>query len=199
MIGDATADDLDAILAVASLTQNEHCQRQPTLFPPHFDPARYKAHFLVGKDGSRLLDSHLIVCRDADIVVGHTFILMTKAAWDDAREDRGAMIIDISLRPDYRGKGLGLQMIARAEEIMRKEGVTLALANVWNNNPASAALFARSGYEISGTRLSRRFAEPTPKSPNSPPHPKKWGRRLYLMSIGLNLFLILWIIAFVNR
>ncbi len=198
-ISEASSDDIDAILATSRITQNEHWQRMPNLFSPHLNEALYRTHFATGGDGGRLLNTHLIVCRDADNVVGRTMILLDSPAWDDVREDRRATIFDISLRPDYRGKGLGLQMMARAEEIMRKDGVTLARANVWNNNPASSALFARSGYEISGTTLSRRFTEPTSKSPNGLPHPKKWGPRLYLMSIGLNLFLIVWIIAFVNR
>lgn len=62
------------------------------------------------------------------------------------RQSHGIHLVDISLLPEYRGKGYGTQLIKRLQEIALVEGGSITL-NVLQNNPAQR-LYERCGFYV---------------------------------------------------
>lgn len=57
--------------------------------------------------------------------------------------------ISITVSPNQRGKGMGTLLLEAADEWAVKElGLTRILARIKETNPASIAIFKKSGYEI---------------------------------------------------
>ncbi|MBV6849103.1 GNAT family N-acetyltransferase [Xanthomonas campestris pv. heliotropii] len=54
-------------------------------------------------------------------------------------------LVDISLLPDWHGKGIGTQLIAHAQACARDAGCALSL-HVLHANPAAQRLYARLGF-----------------------------------------------------
>ena len=73
------------------------------------------------------------------------------AAWSRIREQYGHVDDDtpslsISLYPDYRGQGIGTQLMHAIHDTLRAEGYRQASLSVQHANPA-ARLYQRLGYE----------------------------------------------------
>lgn len=87
-----------------------------------------KRHLLVGE-----FEDHLVGTIRFDLV-------------DDTAE------ISITVSPDQRGKGMGASLLGAADEWARTElGLNHIIARIKENNPASIAIFKKSGYEITET------------------------------------------------
>lgn len=60
--------------------------------------------------------------------------------------------ISITVSPDQRGKGMGTSLLDAADEWAREElGLDRIIARIKESNPASIAIFKKSGYEITET------------------------------------------------
>jgi ribosomal protein S18 acetylase RimI-like enzyme len=73
----------------------------------------------------------------------------------DFKEQRNAWIVDISVDPNCRGKGVGKNLMAEGLNWLRvcNEANTLVEAEVLDSNPGSMQLFERNGFEM------KRFEE----------------------------------------
>lgn len=76
---------------------------------------------------------------DGDSLIG--VVLAT----DDGR--RG-WINRLAVHPRYRGQGIGQQLIAAAEQTLKAKGLRIIAALIEDDNTASRALFAKTGYEF---------------------------------------------------
>jgi ribosomal protein S18 acetylase RimI-like enzyme len=61
--------------------------------------------------------------------------------------DNGTPELAISVLPEYRGQGIGTQLLTRLFDLLRKRGVKRTSLSVQKANPA-ARLYQRMGYEI---------------------------------------------------
>ena len=60
--------------------------------------------------------------------------------------------ISITVSPDQRGKGMGTSLLDAADGWAREElGLDRVIARIKETNPASIAIFKKSGYEITET------------------------------------------------
>jgi len=60
--------------------------------------------------------------------------------------------ISITVSPDQRGKGMGTSLLEAADSWASEElGLDRIIARIKENNPASIAIFKKSGYEITET------------------------------------------------
>lgn len=61
--------------------------------------------------------------------------------------NRRGWIDRLAVHPDFRGKGLGRQLIGEAERFLTEQGALVISALIENDNTASIATFAKAGYE----------------------------------------------------
>lgn len=61
-------------------------------------------------------------------------------------------ISDISIRPEFRGQGIGSKLIARAEKEAIAEGCRTIRLAVWYDNPGAKKLYERLGFVEYGRR-----------------------------------------------
>ncbi|HHL43681.1 MAG TPA: GNAT family N-acetyltransferase [Hellea balneolensis] len=61
-------------------------------------------------------------------------------------------ILTIAVLPENRGRGIGRELLARAENEARAGGVSLAILDVATDNLAATALYRQAGYRHLTTR-----------------------------------------------
>lgn len=79
-------------------------------------------------------------------------------------EDDDYFIGNVAVLPEYQGKGIGSQLLARAEEKAREQGFGKIALTVDVENERARSLYARTGFEVIQTvhveALRRRFGYP---------------------------------------
>ena len=61
-------------------------------------------------------------------------------------DSRKGWINRLAVDPDHRRRGYGARLVAAAEEVLRELGLGVIAALVESDNPASLALFRKTGY-----------------------------------------------------
>ncbi|MGW2374312.1 GNAT family N-acetyltransferase [Kitasatospora sp. NPDC001683] len=105
-------------------------------------------------DGLATAGHHLVVAENAS---GET----VGTAWigPDPRAEAGtstsAWLYHIHVLPPFRRQGYGTAVLAAAERLVAREGMTALALNVFGGNEAAIALYRRSGYGVSSMYLSK--------------------------------------------
>ncbi len=63
-----------------------------------------------------------------------------------------AQISNFAVHPDFRGRGLGEDVLSRALELIRKRGGREVILEVRPSNTAACFLYAKFGFRIAGVR-----------------------------------------------
>ena len=74
-----------------------------------------------------------------------------------------AMIHNLAVTSDFRGEGLGTQLIAQLERKMKEDGYKVAALDVDGDNPRAKALYQKLGYQVIEKRaclLKGRLTQP---------------------------------------
>lgn len=74
-----------------------------------------------------------------------------------------AMIHNLAVSSDFRGEGLGTQLIAQLEQKMKEDGYKVAALDVDGDNPKAKALYQKLGYQVIEKRahlLKGRLTQP---------------------------------------
>ncbi len=79
-----------------------------------------------------------LLARDGDALVG-TLI----GAWDGWR----ANMYRLAVHPDYRRRGIGMELICRVEDMLRDLGATRVYALALNDSPEAGPFWSALGYE----------------------------------------------------
>jgi len=199
---EARPEDLDTVIAISAMTHREHQDRLPEAFPPGLDNElnrMFREHFQTARNAPAYPATRIIVCRDGDRIVGHVFLRVQQFDRQTDHHDVVGTVLDISLLPDYRRRGLGTRLIDRARQAMREMGATRVDAHIWRGNHASAATFTGQGFEMLYGLYVQRLAEPLAGRVNRAEKPATWPGKVLIGSLALNLFLIFWLAAFLNR
>ncbi|WP_437587716.1 GNAT family N-acetyltransferase [Sorangium sp. So ce1000] len=97
-------------------------------------------------------DQHLYSVLEGNAVVGHLWIGM-----NDVDGFRSAFIYDIHLCEDARGRGLGRQVMALAEETARGLGARDIELHVFAQNTRARRLYEGLGYRITSVSMRKRL------------------------------------------
>jgi GNAT superfamily N-acetyltransferase len=86
--------------------------------------------------------------------VGGVAVVIDPSQVDPAAGADAAILWDIRIRPDFRGRGIGAKLLALAEEHVRASGLRRMIAETQDINVGACRFYARAGYGLSGVNPS---------------------------------------------
>jgi ribosomal protein S18 acetylase RimI-like enzyme len=152
-IESARPEDYDAICAVIAEGDAAHREQLPDVFCEKSGPIRPR-DFLVQRM-QRPESTILVALEDADIVGVLEVVMKAPQSRDGHVARRVALIDNVVVRADHRGRGLGSMLIARAESWAIEQGATAIELNVWATNTSAKRLYESLGYVTRLVRMER--------------------------------------------
>jgi ribosomal protein S18 acetylase RimI-like enzyme len=184
------------------MTFDEHSQRQPDVFMAEDKTSTgtiLDSHFThATKNASRPL-SLVLVCRAGAQLVGYVVVLCSDEARGKTQYDRRGWVFDLSLRPEFRDRGLGSALMRQATQWAVQNGVTVLGGQVWAGNDSSAAMFRKQGYEAIFTSFRKRLQPPINEPmPTSLPRRTGWRNWIAELTVAI-LFLALLLLGILSE
>jgi ribosomal protein S18 acetylase RimI-like enzyme len=153
----ATPNDYDGICAVLAESDAMHVEHLPDVFRPKSGPVRPR-DFLVER--IRGPESAIFVARDGVEIVGVVEVVMKRPIAREGLVPRRVALIDnVVVCTPYRRRGIGTQLLTRAEEWARERGAHVAELHVWSFNGQAKQLYERIGYVTRSVRLERVLSD----------------------------------------
>jgi ribosomal protein S18 acetylase RimI-like enzyme len=90
----------------------------------------------------------LLVGEMSGQIVGQIFMQVDSAL--AGGDGRAAYLYALRVRPEYRNRGIGTELVREAESVLRQRGFSRALISVAKENDAARRLYERLGYEVFG-------------------------------------------------
>jgi ribosomal protein S18 acetylase RimI-like enzyme len=90
----------------------------------------------------------LLVAEILGQVVGQIFLQIDSAL--AGGDGRAAYLYALRVRPEFRNRGIGTELVREAEAVLRERGFSRVLISVAQNNDAARRLYERLGYEVFG-------------------------------------------------
>ncbi len=160
LVRPATPDDADALAAVYMASAEHHLRLDPSLYvqPDAAEISkRYRSRLPTGDDAA------ILVADIAREVVGW-IELQVRQPGTEPRMLRDALIaeIDIAVLPDYRGAGIGSDLLEAGEQWAAKRGVEYMTVAVHTANVDAARFYQdHHGWRTTGLLMLKR-PEPEP-------------------------------------
>lgn len=153
----ATVDDATTLSTLNDDVQQLHADALPDIFKQPSD-AVFPAAMVT--DLINEPNNLFFIAEVAGEAVGYIWAEIRRRPETDATYARDSIMIHhISVRPAYRHKGLGEQLIATVKEVARAEKIATVLLDTWSFNTDAQAFFARQGFTIYNYRLWTEVAE----------------------------------------
>lgn len=120
---------------------NEHLIKIPhdkipdEIFENYFDESLKNGYFF------------LVACED-DKVIGYIFAEIKDIASPHAYEIKKVGFIDsVFIKEEFRGRGVGKELINKASEWMKSEGISICTLNVRDKNMKATELYEKIGFK----------------------------------------------------
>ncbi len=94
--------------------------------------------------GTRLMLGAVVEAR----IVGQVFVQLRSSELEFAQAGRRGYLYSLRVRPEWRGQGLGSQLIAAAEAELLARGYGEAAISTVKDNPDARRLYERLGYRV---------------------------------------------------
>lgn len=155
-----SADDLDALAPLWIAVHHRHAETMPELAPYVGDDESWRARRELYTELIAKPDTLLLVVTVGDALIGYglAHVLPVAETWipDTWRTgERIGEIESLSVRPEYRGSGLGSELLDRLETHLRGQGATDLVLGVLPGNRDAIRLYERRGYRPTWTYLSK--------------------------------------------
>ena len=154
----ATSADLPSLGRLGALLVQQHHDFDSRRFlaPSTRTPEHYAA-FL----GSQLDDPDvlLLVAEQDGRVIAYAFTAMEGYDYKSLRGP-AALLHDVLVDPDYRGRGVGGRLLDETLSSMRARGVRQIVLATAERNEAAQRLFARIGFRRTMIEMTRELDEP---------------------------------------
>src|SRR3954447_8540803 len=155
-----SVDDLDLIGPLWVAVHHRHCESMPALAPYVDDAETWRArrkHYeeLLTKPDTLLL---LALVDGAPVGYGLTHVMPVADSWiEDTWHtgDRIGEIESLSVLPEYRGSGLGSDLLDRLETHLRERGVDDLMLGALAGNADAIRLYQRRGYTPTWLYMSK--------------------------------------------
>lgn len=90
----------------------------------------------------------LLVAELQGLIIGQIFVQVDATL--AAGRGEAAYLYALRVRPEYRGRGIGTDLVREAEALLRQRGYARALISVAKDNDAARRLYERLGFEVFG-------------------------------------------------
>ncbi len=90
----------------------------------------------------------LLVAELQGLIIGQIFVQVDSTL--AAGRGEAAYLYALRVRPEYRGRGIGTDLVREAEALLRQRGYARALISVAKDNDAARRLYERLGFEVFG-------------------------------------------------
>ena len=163
-----SAEDLDLVEPLWVAVHHRHSETMPELAPYVTDAETWRARRTLYEELLAKPDTLLLLALVGDEPVGYglTHVMPVAGSWiEDAWRtgDRIGEIESLSVLPEYRGSGLGSQLLEQLERHLHERGVDDLILGALAGNADAIRLYQRRGYQPTWLYLSR-FADRTRSS-----------------------------------
>jgi len=157
-VGDV--DDLDLVGPLWVAVHRRHCESMPELAPYVDDAETWRARRKLYEELLTKPDTLLLLALADDQPVGYglTHVIPVADSWiEDTWQtgDRIGEIESLSVLPEYRGSGLGSELLDRLEKHLHERGVDDLMLGALAGNDDAIRLYERRGYRPTWLYLSK--------------------------------------------
>jgi ribosomal protein S18 acetylase RimI-like enzyme len=154
------AEDLDLVEPLWVAVHHRHQESMPELAPYVSDAETWQARRKLYEEVLAKPDTLLLLALVNDEAVGYglTHVFAMAETWieDTWRTgDRIGEIESLSVLPEYRGSGLGTQLLERLEDHLHERGVDDMILGALAGNADAIRLYERRGYRPTWLYLSK--------------------------------------------
>ena len=155
-----SADDLDLVEPLWVAVHHRHIESMPQLAPYVTDAETWVARRKLYEDLLAKPDTLLLLAIVGDETVGYglTHVMPVADSWieDTWRTgDRIGEIESLSVLPEYRGGGLGSELLERLETHLHERGVDDLILGALAGNDDAIRLYERRGYRPTSLYLAK--------------------------------------------
>ena len=156
LIRNATAADLEAIIALSAFVQQQHAEALPELFKtPAQSPQTADAFRDYLADPGTLM-----LLAEEMQPVGYLWAQFQNRPDGWARFGMRLLNIQhIAVAPKFRRQGVGALLLNKAVEIARKEGIQRVELDVWSFNSEAKRFYAKHGFAAFNERMALKMGE----------------------------------------
>lgn len=146
-----SADDLDLVEPLWVAVHHRHCESMPELAPYVDDAETWRARRALYEELLTKPDTLLVLAFVGDKTIGYglTHVMPVADSWiEDTWQtgDRIGEIESLSVLPEYRGSGLGSELLERLETHLHDLGVDDLILGALAGNTDAVRLYERRGY-----------------------------------------------------
>lgn len=158
----AGPEHLETVLANSQRTYDEHHIHFPTFIGPSIRAViASQIHTAIGggctEDSPERLD--LLVIETERGIAGHALLSTTPALSQPSFSQNLMQIVDISLAPAFRGKGLGKQLLEKIVQLGTSRKISVIAAQVWHGNDAGHRLFLSANFDKAASHFGKRLLQ----------------------------------------
>ncbi len=155
-----SADDLDILEPLWVAVHHRHAESMPELQPYVSDAESWRVRRALYVELFAKPDTVLLVASVDDRPIGYglAHVLETEDTWVAdtwATGRRVGEIESLSVLPEFRGSGLGTELLTKLEEHLRAAGVDDLVLGVLSGNRDALRLYERLGYRPTWLYLSK--------------------------------------------
>jgi len=159
------ADDLDLLEPLWVAVHHRHREAMPELAPYVSDAETWRARRSLYEQLIDKPDTLLLIAFVGDNAVGYglTHILPVADSWIEdtwVTGERVGEIESLSVLPEYRGSGLGSELLDRLERHLHERGVDDVILGALSGNADALRLYQRRGYQPTWLYLSKFAGRP---------------------------------------
>jgi ribosomal protein S18 acetylase RimI-like enzyme len=155
-----SAEDLDLVEPLWVAVHHRHAETMPELAPYVSDDETWRIRRKLYEEVLAKPDTLLLVALVGDTAVGYglAHVLPVDATWIPDTWATGSRIGEIeslSVLPQYRGSGLGSELLSRLEQHLTAQGVDDFMLGVLAGNRDAIRLYERRGYRPTWLYMTR--------------------------------------------
>lgn len=157
---EATTSDLPFICILGQVVNLLHHEAWPQIFSPASDPQRDALYWSksIGTENSTIF-----VAEKSGEIVGFVSVSVTTENLSLLQPMRFARVGSVCVAEDFRGQGIGRELMAQVEHWAAANIAADIRLSVWAFNQPALRLYEELGYEVRSLYLGKELSQTEPK------------------------------------